>query len=165
MLFLSSGTVLQKYGTREIRKVNDLLRILPVTGPVFLVGLIAIGGTPPFSVFASEFNVLAAVFQSGRPWLGALVAVLLALVFAGIIYALFKMFFAGSQPAAEPAEAAEPAVPGTEPAAAGVQPGEENRAGAVVLIVLLIAAAGLGLFLPAGLKELLDGARQIIYGG
>jgi len=153
MLFLSTGTVLQKYGTREIHKVSGLLRILPVTGPVFLVGLIAIGGTPPFSIFASEFNVLAAAFQSGRPWLGAAIAILLALVFAGIIYSLFRMFFVrgvAGEPAGE---------------SAAIQPGEANPAGSVVLLLLLAAAAGLGLFLPSWLKELIDRARDIVYGG
>jgi hydrogenase-4 component F len=146
MLFLSSGTVLQKYGTREIHKVSGLLRTLPVTGPIFLIGLIAIGGTPPFSVFASEFNVLASVFQGGHLWLGILVVVLLSLVFAGIIYTLFRMFF-------------------VEGHVEAVRAGEDNRAGAAVLVVLLIAAASLGLFLPSWLKDLLDSARQIIYGG
>ena len=161
MLFLASGTMLQKFGTREISKVRGLLRLLPVTGPVFLIGLIAIGGTPPFSVFTSEFNVLAAVFQDGRLWLGVLIAVLLALVFAGMIQNLFRMFFSRAAADEAPADADAAEVD----AATAVQPGEENRAGASVLIVLLIAAVGLGLFLPSWLKDLLDQARQIIYGG
>ncbi len=160
MLFLASGTVLQKYGTREISKVRGLLRVLPVTGTVFLIGLIVIGGTPPFSIFTSEFNVLAAAFQNGRLWLGFIVAVLLALVFAGMIYTLFRMFFGRGRSGEESA-----GIDAGESAGIAVQPGEENRAGAAILIVLLIAAVGLGLFLPPWLKALLDAARQIIYGG
>ncbi|MEA4889203.1 MAG: hydrogenase 4 subunit F [Clostridiaceae bacterium] len=160
MLFLASGTVLQKYGTREISKVRGLLRVLPVTGPVFLIGLIAIGGTPPFSIFTSEFNVLAAAFQNGRLWLGFIVAVLLALVFAGMIHTLFRMFFGRGRSGEEPAGLDDGTADG-----ATARPGEENRAGAAILVMLLIVVVGLGLFLPSWLKNLLEDARRIIYGG
>jgi hydrogenase-4 component F len=93
MLFLSSGSVLQKYGTREISKVNGLLKALPVTGTVLFLGLFAIAGTPPFSVFASEFNIIAAVFDKGNFLLGSVLAVLFAVIFAGIASVLFRMFW------------------------------------------------------------------------
>jgi formate hydrogenlyase subunit 3/multisubunit Na+/H+ antiporter MnhD subunit len=67
--------------------------VLPVSGLVFFLGLFAIAGTPPFSVFASEFNVLAAVFQQGKFLAGIILALLLAIVFAGIAVTLFRMFY------------------------------------------------------------------------
>lgn len=148
MLFLSSGTILQKYGTREIRKVRGLLRALPVTGMVFLIGLIAIGGTPPFGIFASELNILAALFTSGKPLLGALAALLLALVFTGIIFSLFRTMFRSEK---DDGTAAPP-------------PGEINKAGAAVLVLLLIGVVLGGLLMPAELKMLLTRAQQIIMG-
>jgi hydrogenase-4 component F len=148
MLFLSSGTVLQKYGTRDIKKVKGLIKALPITGTVFLLGLFAIGGMPPFSVFASELNVLASAFNAGRPYVGVAVVLLLSLVFAGIVYALFKMFH-------DKAEADE----------SDVQSGEPNIAGAVVLVVLLVAVAAMGITMPQGLKNLIGSAAQMIWGG
>jgi hydrogenase-4 component F len=158
MLFLSSGSVLQKYGTRDISKVKGLLKALPVTGTVFLLGLFAIGGMPPFSVFASEFNVLASLFQAGKPdgvranvlllVIGGITVLLLALVFAGIVYALFRMFHDRSAPDA-----------------AAVQPGETNIAGAAVLVLLLITVAAMGITMPEGLKNLIASAAEIIKGG
>ena len=148
MLFLSSGTILQKYGTRSIRKVRGLTKALPVTGTVFLLGLIAIGGTPPFSVFASEFNVLASIFQAKGFLLGATVTLLLSLVFVGIVYTLFNMFHDKKDGDVEV-----------------VPPGEGNIAGAVVLVMLLVIIAVTGIFLPVALKHLIDSAQQLIIGG
>lgn len=156
MLFLSSGTVLQKYGTRTISKVKGILKTLPVTGPVFFLGLFAIGGMPPFSVFASEFNVLASAFEAGNTGkinvallvTGGVTVLLLAFVFAGIIYALFNMFYESKERC------------GTD-----VQRGENNTAGAVVLVLMLIAVTAMGITIPEWLKDLIKNAAQIIQGG
>lgn len=149
LLFLSSGTILQKYGTREIKKISGLLKSLPVTGPVFLLGLLAIGGTPPFGIFASKLAVLTAIFQDKHPLLGIAAVILLALAFAGIINTLFRLFFA------------RPPVAGTPE----IQRGEINRAGAAVLILILAAITVTGFFLPPVIRELLDSAQRIVSGG
>lgn len=148
MLFLSSGNVLQKYGTKEIRKIKGLLKVLPVTGTVFLLGLFAIGGMPPFCVFASELNVLSAAFTAGKPVIGGLAVLLFSFVFAGIVYALFKMFYAKNE---------------TDPPDA--QPGETNIAGVAVLVVMLLVVVAFGIAIPQGLKDLITNAVQIILGG
>lgn len=157
MLFLSSGGVLQKFGTREIGRIKSVLKVLPVTGTVFILGLFAIGGMPPFSVFASEINVLASLFDAGKPEAGGVsvlllivgiaTALLLAVVFAGIIHALFNMFHDRKEP--------------MEP----VKPGETNIAGACVLVLMLAAIAVTGIVMPEGLKNLIAGAAQVIKGG
>ena len=151
MLFLSSGGVLQKFGTREIGKVSGVLKALPVTGTVFLLGLFAIGGMPPFSIFASEFNMLASVFTGSRPSVGWLVlgialALLLAVVFAGIVYALFNMFFSRKEDNA-------------------VQPGETKIPGVCALVLMLAVVIYMGVAMPEGLKNLISGAVGIINGG
>ncbi|MCQ2019458.1 hydrogenase 4 subunit F, partial [Clostridium butyricum] len=84
MLFFSSGNILQKYDTKQISKLKGVLKIMPVTGTVFLLGLFAIAGTPPFSVFASEFSIVVAVFNGPYKWVGVIFVLLLAAVFAGI---------------------------------------------------------------------------------
>jgi hydrogenase-4 component F len=146
MLFLASGNILQKYEAREISKVRGLLKTLPVTGPIFLLGLLAISGTPPFSIFSSEVNMFISIFDGGNPWLGVPLIVLLALIFVGIATTLFKVFF------------------GT-PDLAEVQPGETNVPGLAAMAILLVAILVTGLFLPDGLMELFTRARQIVLGG
>lgn len=158
MLFLSSGSVLQKYGTREIKRIRGIIKALPVTGTVLFLGLFAIGGMPPFSVFASELNILASIFEAGLQDKGAphvillviglAVVLLLAIVFAGIVHVLFKMFHGQSE------------VDGTM-----IQPGETNIAGTIVLVLMLVIVAVTGITMPADLKDLITSAAQIIRGG
>ncbi|MDF3001079.1 MAG: hydrogenase [Bacillota bacterium] len=142
MLFLASGNILQKYGTRNITGVRGLAKVLPVSGTAFFLGLFAISGAPPFSIFASEISVFLSAFAEGRPLLGAVVILLLAAVFAGIAAALFRIFF-GEAPDS-------------------CKPGETNLPGAIVLILMLILISVSGLYLPAPVKELLTSAQEII---
>jgi len=145
MLFLSSGNILQKYETRNISGIRGLLKVLPISGFAFLLGLFAISGTPPFSIFASEVNVFLSVFAEGRLVLGSLFILLLALVFVGIAVTLFRIFYG-------------------EDASKERTPGETNPAGAAVLIVFLIIISVTGLFMPDAMKELITSAQRIIGG-
>ena len=147
MLFLASGNILQKYSTREIIKIKGLLKTLPVSGVVFLLGLFAISGTPPFSIFASEVNVFLSIFSAKDYILGGVFILLLACIFAGIAVTLFKIFYG------EPASDAD------------IGPGEINRPGAAVLIVLLVVILATGLSMPGLLKDLITSAQMIIIGG
>ena len=165
MLFLASGNILQRYDTREIARVQGLLKTLPITGPIFLLGLFAISGTPPFSIFASELSVLVSVFKAGNVWIGAMLIALLALVFAGIAVTLFKMFYQqGKILSSEEPEFAE-ATKTAEEAMPKAFNGETNQAGAFVLIVLLVLITVLGVYMPTGMRDLLVDAQKIIIGG
>lgn len=146
MLFLSSGSILHKYGSREISVVKGLLKILPVTGPVFLIGLFAIAGTPPFSIFASEWNILVAAFKAGHFMLGSLIILLLAIVFVGIAMSLFGIFY-GNQ------------------AEQDLVPGETNILGTIAIVLLLITISVTGFLIPDVIKQLLLTAQRIVIGG
>ena len=145
MLFLASGSLLHKYKTKQIDCITGVLKLLPVSGTVFFVGLLAIAGTPPFGVFASELSILKALFDDDRLMTGILTAVLLACVFAGMAYTMFEMFLGDPPP--------------------GAKAGEHDIVGLACLILLLSTAAALGLFMPGEVKALLDSAVQIVMGG
>lgn len=146
MLFLTSGNILQKYGTREIGKIRNLIKVLPFSGMVFLIGLFAIGGAPPFSIFASEFSILISLFNNKNFILGVVIVVLLTLVFVGIVTTLFSMFYK---------EKGEESMP----------IGETNPYGVVVIVVMLMIISVTGLYLPEGIIHLMNDAQQIITGG
>jgi formate hydrogenlyase subunit 3/multisubunit Na+/H+ antiporter MnhD subunit len=55
LLFLAAGSVLHAAGTRDLERLGGLLRRLPVTGPCFVLGAVAISGLPPLNGFASEW--------------------------------------------------------------------------------------------------------------
>ncbi|AFV01732.1 Hydrogenase-4 component F [Dehalobacter sp. UNSWDHB] len=148
MLFLSAGNIMQKYDTKQIFKIKGILKTLPVSGTVFLLGLFAIAGTPPFSVFASEFSIIAAIFNQSSLWVGIVFILLLAIVFAGIAVTLFKMFY--GKP--DSIEAADP------------RTGEINIPGTICLAVLLVAVTAGGIYLPESVRELIIQAQGIILG-
>jgi hydrogenase-4 component F len=145
LLFLASGNVYLKYKTREISRVNGLLKALPVSGMVFLLGLFAIAGMPPFSVFSSELNMIIAAFAANKIWQAVLFIIFIAIIFAGIAFVALKMFF-GS------------------PGDPQMEAGEENLPGLPVLIALLVIVSVTGMLMPEQFKQLLESAAGIIKG-
>lgn len=146
MLFLSSGNILQKYNTKQISKITGLLKVLPVSGLAFLIGLFAITGTPPFSIFSSELAIIVSIFQTSHLFLGIVFVLLLAVVFAGFAVTLFKIFYRKTGED----------IP---------ELGEANIPGTVCIIVLLVVVTATGLYMPDGVKNLLTQAQSIITGG
>lgn len=55
LLFYSAGSVYQQTHTRDMNKLGGLIRQMPQTAVLFLIGAVAIGGLPPFNGFVSEF--------------------------------------------------------------------------------------------------------------
>ncbi len=80
-LFFLAGNVLRAYGSTAAGEIRGALRRLPVSGPLLLALVLAIGGLPPFSLFMSEYTIVQAAVGGGHPWLGALLAALLAVAF------------------------------------------------------------------------------------
>lgn len=135
--------------------MKGLLKILPLSGLAFLIGLFAIAGTPPFSVFASELNVIVSIFESKLYLIGTLLIMLLAVIFAGIALTLFKIFYGSNKPKdiKDMKDMKE------------IKPGEINIPGAIVVIILLVVICITGIYLPEGLKTLIYNAQKIIIGG
>src|SRR5713101_2235722 len=63
LLFLAAGNVLHSTHTREIDHLGGLIRRIPHTGAIFLIGAAAISGLPPLNGFVSEFLIYLASFK------------------------------------------------------------------------------------------------------
>ncbi|MDO8580504.1 MAG: proton-conducting transporter membrane subunit [Candidatus Omnitrophota bacterium] len=63
LLFLSAGSVIRSTHTGEIDHLGGLLKKLPWTGHLFLVGSLSICGLPLFNGFISEWLVFRALFD------------------------------------------------------------------------------------------------------
>jgi hydrogenase-4 component B len=63
LLFLGAGSVVNATGTRNMEKLGGLVRRLPVTAALFLVGSVAISALPPLNGFVSEWLTFQALLQ------------------------------------------------------------------------------------------------------
>ncbi len=80
LLFLGAGAVLHGAGTLEIDHLGGLLKRMPWTAAIFLIGAVAISGLPPLNGFVSEFLIFLGAFKGGISTTGAIAASLLALI-------------------------------------------------------------------------------------
>ena len=85
VLFLTSGEIMAAEGTSRIDGVRTLLARRPALGGVFGVGLLALLGLPPFSLFASELAMIRAEFQVGLGWAAALAMVVMVVIFVAVV--------------------------------------------------------------------------------
>lgn len=63
LLFQAAGAVLHATGSRDIDAQGGLLRRMPATGALFLIGAIAISGLPPLNGFVSEWLIYVGAFR------------------------------------------------------------------------------------------------------
>jgi len=148
-LFLLAGNVLQSFGTTAAGEVRGVRRRLPATGLLLLLLSLAIGGLPPFGPFMSEFMVFQSAIRGAAPWLGVLLAGLLAVAFLGLAGVVFPMLAPGP-----------PATPSAAPQAAPA--GREALLSLLSPALVAAAAVVLGLRLPGFLAHLLgEAAAQI----
>ncbi|MGB5106422.1 MAG: proton-conducting transporter membrane subunit [Candidatus Zixiibacteriota bacterium] len=84
VLFLSAGNIHRAFGSKLTDDVRGAIRRVPISGALFLVGFLAITGSPPFGPFISEFTILNGAIGSGKFVVAALFLLLLAIVFIGM---------------------------------------------------------------------------------
>ncbi len=64
ILFCAAGVLIDRTGTRSIKKMGGLAAKMPVTATLVLIGFFAIGGVPPTVGFMSKFMIFTGVFES-----------------------------------------------------------------------------------------------------
>lgn len=79
LLFLNAGTVEYTTGSRDLRQLGGLNRLIPVTGATSLVASMSIAGIPPFNGFWSKLIIIVACVQGGSYGFAA-VAVAMSIV-------------------------------------------------------------------------------------
>jgi hydrogenase-4 component F len=144
-LFLVAGNVVLATGSSSAVANRGLLRTVPVSGVLLVLGLFAVTGSPPFSLFVSEFTILRAALDAGHPWIAAAILLLLAIIFVGMASLVLEMSLG------------EPA-PGTQRVA-------ESRWLVVGPVALAATVLVLGVYLPAPLRAALAGAAAGLGGG
>lgn len=144
LLFFCAGNVQQHYATPHFRKVHGVIRTLPWTGGLFLVAALAVTGTPPFSIFQSEFKILSAALAADHGWTAFLFVAGVVAIFAGFLVHLSKLSLGA------------PTSPGPRVAECPWKLG--------ALVTVAVTVVGLGFWLPGPLYELVCQTSQIIGG-
>ena len=145
-LFLVAGNILHAYKTKGVASVRGLARTLPVSGPLWVAGMLAVTGSPPFGPFLSEFTILYGALGQGRFVVAALYLAFLAIVFVGMGQTVLRM--------------AQGRVPQEEAASPAAEPWPS------VLVPMALAALVLmlGVYVPPALGGMVREAARLVGG-
>ena len=79
LLFLASGAIEYRTGTRDLGKLGGLIKKMPVTGTATAIGSLSISGIPPFNGFWSKLIIILALFRGGF-WIYGTVGVIVGFI-------------------------------------------------------------------------------------
>ena len=82
--FMGAGVFTIKYRTKQMSAMRDGLRLLPWSGPLFLLSIFALSALPPSGIFRSEFEIVAGGLGSGDYAGAAVLVVLVTIAFFGL---------------------------------------------------------------------------------
>lgn len=143
MLFMVAGNLLAVYHTKTTTQVSGVLRVLPISGLLWVVGFLAITGSPPFGPFLSELTIVTAALDQSRFFVAIAYLLLLAIIMAGM---------------AKPVLAMTQGVPDREV----VVPAGRSAALTVVPATLGGAILLMGIYLPSFLNRTLQAAAYLL---
>jgi len=138
IMFLTAGSVAQKYGSTRTDEVTGVIHIYPVTGVLLIAAFLAGIGIFPFATFHSELLILNAAIISRHFLLAAVGVSCLAVMFIGIGKIVLGMIHGKPK----------------EPLIAKKENFYMNMAIAMAVVLL----AGIGLWMPGALKHLISDA-------
>ena len=144
MLFLSAGNIRRAYESKHTDQVMGAIRRLPISGTLFLVGFLAMTGTPPFGPFASEFTILNNALFNGQYLVAGLFLFFMLIVFFGMGITVLKVVF------------------GEVPEDVTTSHYQDGILTAVPLLVFLAIIVVLGIAIPLPLRALLEEAAAFM---
>lgn len=176
MLFLIAGNTLARVRTKSTSETRGLLRVIPATGTLWIVGVLAILGSPPFGTFLSEFAILRGMIDANRLAVAVIYLLALAAVFLGMLATVISMVYGKPRPdvlpgppsAGQPGDSPRDAAVGS--VAAGHVPAGPMRNGPSSEplwsigppVIMALAMLVLGLYVPRELSELLHQAAHVV---
>jgi len=142
LMFFAVGNVLLKHETKKISKVSGIVKSMPVTGTMLILGGLAITGSPPFSIFISEFTILASGFSQGHIVSSVLLLLFIIMIFAGFFNHISNMAFGIPKP--------------------GIIGGEMSRWTLGAMGILIVFVLILGIYIPTFFYDMLMQVVEIV---
>ena len=144
LMFFGAANIIKKYKKDNMNMIRGVISSMPFTGAMFILGMFALTGMPPFSIFFSEFLILTAGLGRGLYLASGLYLFFIALIFGGILFHFSKVLF-GSKPDS-------------------MEITKEGVSAKIVFIFLFILMAVLGLAMPGFLNKIIVSSVAILEG-
>lgn len=95
LLFLASGYMIYRVGSKKLSALAGLGRRMPITGVMIAVAVLSLVGIPPFAGFMSKFSIVrAGLAQHSATYTGLVVLILVATVIeVGYFLRLLQILF------------------------------------------------------------------------
>lgn len=140
LLFFVSSNIAVKYSSSMIKDVTGMIKVLPYSSVLYVIGFLTMVGIPPFGIFFSESYILLAGF-SHSIIVAAVALLALLLVFVGFFSHIKEMLF-GEAPS-------------------GIQKGENNAWTIVPIACFAIILIVFSVYLPNPLQTLLKESYKL----
>ncbi|OGQ99312.1 MAG: hydrogenase [Deltaproteobacteria bacterium RIFOXYD12_FULL_55_16] len=144
VLFLSAGNIHRRFASKRVGEVQGAITLVPVSASLFLLGFLAITGSPPFAPFISEFTILRGIFNGGHYLTGGLFLFFLAVIFIGMGSTVLSVVF------------------GTPTERKGDPDYRETMVTTGTPLVLLLIILFLGIYLPEPARKLFAEAADLL---
>lgn len=93
LMFFGAGNIIRSYHKYSMNSIRGAIAALPFTGIMVLLGLFALTGVPPFSVFFSEIIIIIAAFIKGSYLAAGMLLICLSIIFGAFVYHFGEMLF------------------------------------------------------------------------
>lgn len=144
-LFMCAGNIHRYFGSKRMCETRGAAAALPWSATLFLIGFLAITGSPPFGPFISQLTIIRGIFDGGNVLLGIGFPFLLLIIFIGMSTTVMPVVLAPAEADPSPGEGAK-----------------ETWLTVLSPLLLMSAVLVLGLSLPEPLRHLFQEAADLI---
>ncbi len=139
--FFGAGSLKEKLHTKDMTVIRGGARLLPWSGAMLLLAVLALSGLPPFGIFRGEFLIVSGGMAASGGFVAAALVVLVTIAFFGLSWHTTRILLA-------------PAPEGS--------PGRGELSGWMVvpMVAGIVALVVLGVHVPAQLMHLIDRAAH-----
>ena len=98
ILFLTCGNIKARYRTKDMSKLKGLIKTMPISGGIFMVGIFALLGFAPFGSFFGEVLIMKSMIDGQHFAVFTFFCLLTTVVFVAMGRATFPMIWGEPDP-------------------------------------------------------------------